>query len=88
MVGDLVTEGPFVGQPHTGRFEKQVECATLLLNGEGEVDDVKKLCGGRDVLVEVLKQQRFGMLRLISQTNRDGSTREKKRSRGCSPSVV
>ena len=66
VVGDLVTERPFVGQPRTGGFEKRVECATLLVSGEGEVGHVKKLRGGGDVLVEILEQQCLGMLGLIS----------------------
>lgn len=56
VVGDLVTERPFIRQPDTGKFEKRVECATLLVNGEGETGNVKELCSGRDVLVKVLKQ--------------------------------
>jgi hypothetical protein len=56
VVGNFVTEGPLVRQPHTSRVEKRVKCATLLVNGQGKAENIKKLCGGGDVLVEVLEQ--------------------------------
>lgn len=50
---------------------------TPVVNGEGEVVDVEKLCGGRNVLVEILKQKRLRVLGLISRA-RNGSTKEKR----------
>lgn len=89
VAGDLVTERPFVRQPRTSRFEKRVECAALLVNREREVDNIKKLCGGGDVLFEILKQQRLGMLRLIPCTKqKKGQRKLRKWSWGCSPSGV
>lgn len=63
VVGDLVTERPLVRQPHTGGFKELVECATLVVDEEGEVGNVEKLCGGGNVLVKVLKQERLRVFR-------------------------
>ena len=54
---------------------------TLFVNGEGEVGDVEKLGGGRDVLVEIMEQKRFCVFRLMSCT-RDGSAKEKRSKAG------
>ena len=50
---------------------------TLVVNGEGEVVDVEELCGGRDVLVEILEQKRLGVFGLMSCA-RNGSMKEKR----------
>ena len=76
VVGDLVTERPLVRKCCTGGFEERVKCVTLFVNGEGEVGDVEKLGGGRDVLVEIMEQKRLCVFRLMSCT-RDGSAKEK-----------
>ena len=50
---------------------------TLVVYGEGEVVDVEKLCGGRNVLVKILEQKSLRVLRLISCA-KNGSTKEKR----------
>ena len=55
VVGDFVTEGPLVRRAYTSRFEKRVKCTTLLVGGQGKPGNVKKLCGGGDILVEILE---------------------------------
>ena len=50
---------------------------TPFVNGKGEVVDVEELGVRRDVLVEIMKQKRLGMLGLKSCA-RNGSTKEKR----------
>lgn len=59
MVGHLVTERPLVRKRGASGFEKRVKCMTFVVNWEGEIGDVEKLCGGGDVLVEILEQECF-----------------------------
>jgi hypothetical protein len=82
MVGDLVTQRPLVRKCGPGGFEKRVKCASLVVEGEGEVCDVETLRSRRYVLVEILEEKRFCVFRLISCA-RDGSTKveQKKWSR-------
>ena len=65
MVGDLVTQRPLVRERGPGGFEKRVECASLVVEGEGEVCDVETLRSRRYVLVEILEEKRFCVFRLI-----------------------
>jgi len=77
VVRDLVAKRPLVRERGTGGIEKRFKCVTLVVNGEGEVVDVGELCGGRDVLVEILEQKRLGVLGLMPCA-RNGSTKEER----------
>lgn len=52
VVRDLVPKRPLVRERGTGCVEERFERVTPVVNGEG---NVKKLCGRRNVLVEILE---------------------------------
>ena len=65
-VCNLVTQCPLVRECYTGVFEKRFKRVTLFVNGEGEVGYIEKLGSRGDVLIEIIEQKGFCVLRLMS----------------------